>query len=247
MGANVKIDRIEVIPVEYPLRGSFKFFKTAGYRVLLVKITADNGMVGWGQSLPVPTWSYETPETAAIVLREYYAPALLDHDPLDIEGAHAILDRAIAASFSVGMPLTRRDRPGFARPGRQAAGQVATGIVGLRTGWPDHLELDNQRPLARCAGRRIRRSRARGYRNFNIKVAPDPQFERRVGPRGPPSGAEWLLVGRCQRRLRSGNGIGGCSETGRRRRRRFGGPGAAQSHQRLPSPQATRRPADHYG
>ena len=70
---DVKIDRIDVWPVMYPTRGYFKFLTDArgvrGRTVVFVKVTADNGQVGWGQSIPSYRWSYETLETVTIVLR----------------------------------------------------------------------------------------------------------------------------------------------------------------------------------
>ena len=35
-----------------------------GRAAVIIKITADDGTVGWGQSVPVEKWSYETLETA---------------------------------------------------------------------------------------------------------------------------------------------------------------------------------------
>ncbi len=64
----VKIDRIELFALRYPMTGYFKFFAgphgSAGRAAVIVKITADNGTVGWGQSVPIAKWSYETLETA---------------------------------------------------------------------------------------------------------------------------------------------------------------------------------------
>ena len=74
---------------------------------MIVKVTADDGTVGWGQSVPVEKWSDETLEASTIAIRDYYAPALIGHDPLDIAGAHHIMDLTIHAGFSTGMPLTR--------------------------------------------------------------------------------------------------------------------------------------------
>ena len=107
----MKIDRIELFPVRYPMTGYFKFFAgpagEAGRAAVIVKVTADDGTVGWGESVPLPTWSDETLETAVVALRRYLVPALVGHDPLDREGAHRKLDAAIAPAFSTGMPITR--------------------------------------------------------------------------------------------------------------------------------------------
>ena len=101
----VIIDRIETFAVNYPVDGYFKFFENPdgrpmGRSTVVVKITADDGTVGWGQSVPSQRWSYETLETATIVLRDYFAPALMGLDPLDIDAAQAALDRANTPSVS---------------------------------------------------------------------------------------------------------------------------------------------------
>ncbi|HQH68579.1 MAG TPA: hypothetical protein PK166_09290, partial [Candidatus Hydrogenedentes bacterium] len=62
---SVTIASIEVIPVWYPTVMRFKFFEgPTGYgrASAVVKITADDGTVGWGESIPSPRWSYETLE-----------------------------------------------------------------------------------------------------------------------------------------------------------------------------------------
>ena len=64
----MKIDRIELFPLRYPLTGYFKFFTgphgSLGRAAVVIKITADDGTVGWGESIPIAKWSYETLETA---------------------------------------------------------------------------------------------------------------------------------------------------------------------------------------
>ena len=64
----VKIANIETFPLNYPTVGRFKFFegpqgRPMGRPAVLVKITADDGTTGWGQSVPTPRWSYETVES----------------------------------------------------------------------------------------------------------------------------------------------------------------------------------------
>jgi len=53
-----KIDRVEIFPVVYPTAGYFKFFGgpggSAGRTAVIVKVTADDGTIGWGQALPLP-------------------------------------------------------------------------------------------------------------------------------------------------------------------------------------------------
>jgi L-alanine-DL-glutamate epimerase-like enolase superfamily enzyme len=179
---SMKIERIELFPVRYPMTGYFKFFAgpagEAGRAAVILKVTADDGTIGWGESVPLPTWSDETLETAVIALRRYLIPALIGHDPTDLAGAHRRLDAAIAPAFSTGMPITRagldialHDLTG--RATRQSLHQIWGRPKGgpLTLSWTVNARtLDEVEPL-------VAEGRRRGYRHFNIKVAPDLEFD----------------------------------------------------------------------
>ncbi len=178
-----KVERVEVFPVRYPTIGRFKFFEgppgTPGGRpAALVKIAADNGTVGWGESVPIPKWSYETLETAADTIQRYLTPVLLGRDPFDLEGAHAAMNAAIAPSFSTGQPIAKS---GVDMALHDLAGKLAGESLAERWGRPrggpitlswtlNPRALDEVEPL-------IEQGWQRGYRNFNVKVAPDAAFD----------------------------------------------------------------------
>src|SRR5262249_23475197 len=97
----VRIQKIETFPVLYPLRGRFKFFdgppgRPAGRPAVVIKVTADDGRVGWGQSVPIPKWSYETVETVVSTIEKYLGPEICGRDPFDIDGLHKAMNQAIA-------------------------------------------------------------------------------------------------------------------------------------------------------
>ena len=52
----MKIERVDIYPVEYPTVGFFKFFTTplgaSGRPAVVIRIGADDGAVGWGQAVP---------------------------------------------------------------------------------------------------------------------------------------------------------------------------------------------------
>ncbi len=181
-GETVTVDRIEIFPLRYPMTGYFKFFTgphgSAGRAAVVVKITASNGTVGWGQSVPIAKWSYETLETATLVLADYYTPVLLGRDPSDIPGAHAAMDRAVAPGFSTGMPISRagidialHDLTGKLQGKSLAELWGRSSRSPLTLSWTVNVRrLDEIDTL-------VAKGRTRGYRHFNIKVAPDPDFD----------------------------------------------------------------------
>jgi len=195
----VKIDRVDVFAARYPMTGYFKFFTgphgAAGRAAVFVKITASDGTVGWGQSVPIAKWSYETLETAEIALREYFAPALIGRDPSDIAGAHAAMDEAIAPGFSTGMPISRagvdialHDLVGRLRGESLAAMWGLPRGGALTLSWTVNVRQIDEAEALIAAGRE------RGYRHFNIKVAPDPEFDVRLARevrRLAPDGFLW--------------------------------------------------------
>jgi L-alanine-DL-glutamate epimerase-like enolase superfamily enzyme len=190
----VKIERVDLFPLRYPMTGYFKFFSDAhgssGRGAVIVKVTADNGVVGWGQSVPIPRWSYETLQTATIVLRDYFGPAVVGLDALDMDAAQRALDGALAGGFSTGMPISRagldlalHDLLG------KLQGKSLAELWGRKPGGPLTLSWTlNPRTLDEV-DELIDSGWERGYRHFNIKVAPDPKFDvelaRRVRKRVP--------------------------------------------------------------
>lgn len=197
---HVRISRIETFPLRYRTVGRFRFFEgprgePLGRPAVLVRITADNGVAGWGQSVPVPSWSYETIETVQTTIERYLAPALIGLDPFDLPGIQAKLDRAIAPSFSTGQPMAKAgiDLALFDLTGR-IGGQTArerwgrSGRDRITLSWTlNPKSLDDVEPA-------MAEARGRGYRHFNVKVAPDPAFDLdlcRLVKRLAPDGFLW--------------------------------------------------------
>lgn len=192
-----RIARVEAFPIVYPVAGHFKFFEAVGGRprgrpAVVVKITADDGTVGWGQSVPTERWSYETLETVCTTIQTYLGPALRGCDPLDLDAVHAVMGRTIAGSFSTGQPICKAgiDLALWDLQGRLCGGSLAElwqrepggGVVLSWTLNP--RSLDEIESL-------VAEGRQRGYRHFNVKVAPDPKFDvemcrivRRLAPDG---------------------------------------------------------------
>lgn len=179
----MKIDHIEVFPVEYKTVGRFKFLEgprgePLGRRTALVKVTADDGTVGWGESAQSHTWSYETLESVTTTIRHYLAPALLGCDPFDLHRVHDVMHRTIPPAFSTGMPIGkagidialhdligRSMNVSLARLwGRSPGGPVVLSWT-VNPASIDDLEVSLEDGLSR------------GYRHFNLKIAPHADYD----------------------------------------------------------------------
>ncbi|MCS7044502.1 MAG: hypothetical protein NZR01_17085 [Bryobacteraceae bacterium] len=169
---------IEALPVRYPVTGYFRFFPKPERPAVFVKVTCEDGTTGWGQSVPIPTWSYETLESVTGTIRQYLAPALLGLNPTDIAEAHRRMNRAIAPSFSTGMPIAKSgiDMALHDIAGKLAGKNVAAlwnrrPVEKITLSWTVNVRTLDEADELLEAGRRL------GYRHFNIKVAPEPKFD----------------------------------------------------------------------
>ena len=180
--AGAKIERIDLFPLRYPMTGYFKFFTgphgSEGRAAVVVKITAENGLSGWGQALPIAKWSYETLETATAALKDYFAPVILGLDPTDIASAHTEMDKALAPGFSTGMPITRA---GIDLAFHDLKGKLMNKSLSQMwkkpAGGPITLSWTVNVTDIADVGPLIEEGKKRGYRHFNIKVAPDPDWD----------------------------------------------------------------------
>lgn len=165
------IVRVDIARVDYPLVGEFKFFKTQARPTVVLRLTDENGIEGWGQSVPVETWTYETVETVETTLRHYLAPVVLGADPSGIADVHARMERAIRPSFSVGQPLAKAaiDLACYDLWGRQTGKPVSALVGGARTDTV-RMSWTVNSPTLTGAERQLEEGRARGYSSFNIKV-----------------------------------------------------------------------------
>jgi muconate cycloisomerase len=193
------IDRIETFPVLYPVRGRFKFFEArhgqaAGRGAVLVRITASDGTIGWGQSVPIPRWSYETVETVISTIRRYLTPELIGCDPRDVKGIHQVMNAAIAPLFNrpthlqSGVDLALLDLVGKLRQTPVSRTWSQKPEKRLTLSW-----TLNPRGLDEVEGL-IAEGQRRGYRHFNIKVAPDLAVDielARMVKRLVPEGFLW--------------------------------------------------------
>ena len=171
------IIKVEIGQYDYPFVGEFKFFAPGpDGRVVrpsvLIRLTDEDGRTGWGQAVPVPSWTYETVETVTSTLAVYLAPILLGADPADFADIHQRMDRAIRPGLTTGQPLCKAavDLACFDLAGKQQ-GKSASQLLGGERGL-EELTLSwtiNSTDLA-AVEQQLETGKARGYNNFNFKV-----------------------------------------------------------------------------
>jgi len=173
-----KLVKVEVGRFDYDFDGEFKFFKPdADGKVrrpsVLVRLTDDDGYQGWGQAVPTPTWTYETPETVETTITNYLAEAILGMDPENIPAIHHRMNHTIYPACSIGQPLAKAaiDIACYDLVGKRMKMTVAAtlgqqGLKNLQLSW-----TVNSMDMA-VVEKQLEEGRKRGYRNFNFKVGP---------------------------------------------------------------------------
>jgi len=198
-GTKLTIEKIDIYPVWYPMVMRFKFFEGpvggSGRPSVILKITANDGTVGWGQSVPIPRWSGETLEGAVACPKNYLVPGLIGKDVFNLEDIHHTMTKEMASDFSTSYPITKAgiDIALYDLIGKALKKNVAE-LWGRKT--PDDLLLSwtlNPKELGETEAL-MQKGRDRGYQNFNIKIAPDTKYDLdlcRIVKKAAPDGFLW--------------------------------------------------------
>jgi muconate cycloisomerase len=128
-------------------------------------------------------------------ITRYLSPELIGLSPFDGAVIQAVLKSNIAPSFSTGQPICKAgiDLALAALNGRL---QKQNAAQPWKRKGRDRITLSwmlNPRTLNEIEGL-IAQGQARGYKNFNVKVAPDPKFDLelcRIVKRLVPDGFLW--------------------------------------------------------
>lgn len=166
----MRIAAIEPIAVSLPMK---KPVIMAGEEVrradnVLVRITTDTGLVGWGEAASAPVMTGDTLESLVAAVH-YLSPTLVGRDTIDIDGAHAAMDGRM-----------------YGNHGAKAAIEIALlDLAGKASGRPVHALLGekkrNRMPLLGVVGggdydgdlRDAEKKKAEGFTAYKIKVGID--------------------------------------------------------------------------
>ncbi len=194
------IRKLEAIPARVPYRSTFVIGRglvaAAGQagRYVYVRVETAGGLVGWGETIALPSWSYETAESIVSTVERYLAPIVIGRSAFDQAYFQKQFDEVLTPAVSQGFPFAK------------SAVQIATlDLAGQAAGLPLHrllggklrdrielcfaLSIDKPETMAEAA-----RSFP-SVKCFKVKVAgePGPDSERvRAVARARPDADIWV-------------------------------------------------------
>ena len=171
----MKIVRIETIPVRVPIHEHLAIRAKGGSHsvspFLIVRIHADEGIVGLGEVSCTPRWSGEDQVTAAHFIDTIFAPLLIGQDPRDIEALTLRIGRALAGNpfTKAALEMALWDILG------KAAGLPVYRLLGgpVRESVPIKWSISGVEPERAAAIARW--AVERGFRTMKVKVGIDPE------------------------------------------------------------------------
>lgn len=177
-----RLARLEVFTVPVPVTGTFRFASgTAGRAgdsapVVLVKATDDDGVSGWGEGRPMPSWSYETAASVSSALRDHLGPAVVGVQADDRWGLHDRMRRAVGLGPTTGMPVAKAALDvALADLAARASGRTLRAFLGgadsrrrVELSWT----VTAHDPVE--AGEVATEAREAGFRHVNYKVGVEP-------------------------------------------------------------------------
>lgn len=179
------IARVDIFPVRIPVTRTFTFASgTAGAAgeaapFVFVKLTDNEGEVGWGAVRPMPSWSYETLPSLVTTIRDFFAPMLVGMPITDVHGLQQRLHRVIGRGPSTGQPNAKAavDMAVYDLASR-AAGMTLRSFLGgsdARNTIPLSYTLTAHN--AESVRDDIAEGKQSGFVHFNFKAAVKPQTD----------------------------------------------------------------------
>lgn len=171
----MKITTVEVYAIRLPLITPFiiSYHTYQDMPSIVVKVTTDNGLVGYGEGTPDEHVTGETWEGTFAVLEKMLAPAILNENPFDIEKIHDKMNKIIfgATTAKAALDIACYDLMG------KAASQPVYNLLGGR--YHDQLELPkvisilSPEEMAKEAKQAVQK----GFRILKLKVGTDKRVD----------------------------------------------------------------------
>ncbi|MGG1658062.1 mandelate racemase/muconate lactonizing enzyme family protein [Brevibacillus sp. NRS-1366] len=171
----MKIVSIEVFATQLPLLQPFIVAYDEFHELpsIMVKITTDTGIIGYGEGMPDPHVTGESFSSTYEMLAKDIAPLVIGQNPFDIEKIHRIMAEAVyaAPSAKAAIDIACYDAMG------KAAGQPVYNLLGGKAheslAVPYVVSILAPEEMARQAAQAVKD----GYTCIKIKVGTDPAVD----------------------------------------------------------------------
>jgi L-alanine-DL-glutamate epimerase-like enolase superfamily enzyme len=177
----MKIMKIEAIPFRLPLRADVGPVKSSIWSMsaaehVLIKVTTDEGIVGYGEAPQRPTIYGETQKSIVAIVDSWLGPSLIGMDPFDLEKVWSQMGKVVANNTAKGaIDMAIHDILGK---------RLGLSVHKLLGGWADGkvaaaslISMDTPEKMAKAAAGWMNRQ---GIKAFKIKVGTDPEKDIRA-------------------------------------------------------------------
>ena len=172
----MKIRKIETIPFRLPLRPEIGKVQSSIWAMeaaehVLIRITTDEEIVGYGEAPQRPTIYGETQRSIVAIVESWLAPPLLGLDPFDLEKIWNLMDRVVANNTAKGaIDMAIHDLLGK---------KMEIPVHKMLGGWGSEkvpaaslISMDTPEKMAKATAGWVNNY---GIRAFKIKVGMDPK------------------------------------------------------------------------
>jgi muconate cycloisomerase len=107
------IRKVEVIPARVPYRNTFVIGRglvaTGGQtgQYVYVRVESADGHTGWGETIALPSWSYETVESIVSTIEKHLAPIVTGRSAFDQAWFQQRFDETLTPAVSQGFPFAK--------------------------------------------------------------------------------------------------------------------------------------------
>ncbi|MCL5946708.1 MAG: hypothetical protein M1298_01615, partial [Chloroflexi bacterium] len=196
-----RVARSDVFAFRLPVRTDFRTSRgvvagtSGGRTIILVRLEAENGVAGWGEASPIPTWSPETVSSVVGILQQHFLPASIGCSCTDLDGLHRKLDQLLAPLWGLSAPIARAgiDIAMYDLFGRLLGLPLAV-LLGSQRRQSIQLSWTVTGSTPDVVASSLRAACERGFRSGNIKLGGAPSWDLelcRLAREAFPSGFLW--------------------------------------------------------
>lgn len=171
----MNIKRVQIFGIRLPLKEPFivSYDRYDDMPSILVRVETENGLVGWGESVPDQHVTGETWQSALTVLEHELAPLILDEEPFQIDRIHQEMNKRILGNQAAKAAIDTALYDLMGKLTGQPVYQLIGGKAHERLQVPQVISIKSPAEMAKDAARIV----SQGFRSVKIKVGEDPQTD----------------------------------------------------------------------